>query len=149
MIDPLTLALIYAILRVCEGVSLNVLSSTVFESIKDKIFKQKGKSEKELLSEVIQELKKSDIDDDLQKEIRKKEDKILSVSFEYYSEISKDIEEIKRLSQLLYEKIDEMNEEQIEISEKTSELLNIICNYSPSTNLSLIRLYIIHHNGCK
>ena len=129
MINPLTLALIYAILRVCEGVSLNVLSSTVFVSIKDKIFKQKGKSEKELLSEVLQELKKSDIDDDFQKEIRKKEDKILSVSFEYYSEISKDIEEIKRLSQLLYEKIDEMKEEQIEISEKTSELLNIVSGF--------------------
>ena len=50
MIDPLTLALIYAISKVCEGVSLNVISSTVFESFKDKIFKQKGKSEKELLS---------------------------------------------------------------------------------------------------
>ncbi|KAF5414302.1 MAG: hypothetical protein C5S38_04990 [Candidatus Methanophagaceae archaeon] len=58
MIDPLTLVIIYAILKVCEGVSLNVLSSTVFESFKDKIFKKKGKSEKELLSEGIQEIKK-------------------------------------------------------------------------------------------
>jgi len=69
MINPLTLALIYAILKVCEGVSLNVISSTVFESIKDKIFKPEGKSEKELLRDVIQELKKSDIGDDSLKEI--------------------------------------------------------------------------------
>jgi hypothetical protein len=69
MIDPLTLALIYAILKVCEGVSLNLLSSTVFESIKDKIFKTRDKSEKEVLKEDIQELKKSGIGVDIRKEI--------------------------------------------------------------------------------
>ena len=89
MIDLLTVALIYAILKVCEGVSINLLSSTVFESIKDKISKKKGKSEKELLKGVIQELKKSGIGGDILKEIIEKEDEILSVSFEYYSKISK------------------------------------------------------------
>ncbi|KAF5435451.1 hypothetical protein C5S35_11025, partial [Candidatus Methanophagaceae archaeon] len=69
MINPITLALLYAISKVCEGVSLNVISSTVFESFKDKIYKQGGKSEKELLKDVIQELKKSDNGDDSLKEI--------------------------------------------------------------------------------
>jgi hypothetical protein len=114
MIDPLTIALLYAILKVCEGVSINLLSSTVFESFKDKIFKKKGKSEKELLKDAIQELKKSDIGSDILKEITEKEDEILSVSFEYYSEISKDTAEIKRLSELL-------NEKMIEV--QTTELL--------------------------
>ncbi len=135
MIDPLlTPALIYAISKVCEGVSLNVLSSTVFESIRDKIFKQKGKSEKELLKDVLQELKKSDIDDDLQKEIRKKEDKILSVSLECYSEISKDTAETKRICQWLKEKVEAMDEQ---ISEKTAELLDRI------SELDLPRTYSI------
>jgi hypothetical protein len=31
MIDLLIVALIYAILKVCDGVSLNVISSTVFD----------------------------------------------------------------------------------------------------------------------
>jgi hypothetical protein len=118
MIDLLTFALVYAILKVCEGVSINLLSSTVFESIKDKIFKKKGKSEKELLKDAIQELKKRDIGDDILKAITEKEDKILSISLEYYSELIKDTAEIKRLSELLNEKIDEMKAEQIEISKK-------------------------------
>ncbi|RJS77217.1 ATP-binding protein, partial [Methanophagales archaeon] len=126
MIDLLTVALIYAILKVCEGVSINLLSSTVFESIKDKITKKKGKSEKELLKDVIQELKKSGIGGDILKEIIEKEDKILSVSFEYYSEISKDTAESKWLYQLLNEKVDEMKEEQIEISTKTTKLLESV-----------------------
>ncbi|MCK4730894.1 MAG: hypothetical protein KAT65_00420, partial [Methanophagales archaeon] len=126
MIDPQTFAILYAILEVCERVSINLLSSTVFESIKDKIFKKKGKSEKELLKDVIQELKNSDIGDDIIKAITEKEDKILSVSLEFYSEISKDTAEIKRLSELLNEKIDEMKEEQIEISKKTAELLDLV-----------------------
>ena len=126
MIDLLTFALLYAILKVCEGVSINLLSSTVFESFKDRIFKKKGKSEKELLKDAILELKKSDIDDDLLNEIRKKEDKILSVSFEYYSEISKDTAEIKRLSELLNEKVEAMDEQ---ISEKTAELLDRVSGF--------------------
>ena len=129
MIDLLTIALIYAILKVCEGVGLNVISSTVFESIKDKIFKKKGKSEKELLKDVIQELKKSGIGDDILKEITEKEDRILSVSLEYYSKISEDTAEIKRLSNLLNEKVDEMKRETIKISEKTAELLNIVSGF--------------------
>jgi uncharacterized protein YllA (UPF0747 family) len=124
MIDPITLVIIYAILKVCEGVSLNVLSNTVFESFKDKIFKKKGKSEKEILRDAIQELKNRGIGEDSLKEIIEKEDEILSVCLEYYSKISEDTAEIKRLSNLLNEKVDEMKEEQIEISEKTSELLN-------------------------
>jgi flagellar biosynthesis GTPase FlhF len=126
MIDLLTIAIIYAILKVCEGVSINLLSSTVFESFKDRIFKKKGKSEKELLKDAIQELKKSDIDDDLLKAITEKEDNILSVSFEYYSEISKDTAEIKRLSELLNEKVEAMEEQ---ISEKTAELLNRVSGF--------------------
>jgi len=126
MIDLLTIALIYAILKVCEGVSINLLSSTVFESIKDKIFKKKGKSEKELLTDAIQELKNSGIGDDILKEITKKEDRILSESLEYYSKINKDTEEIKRLSQLLTEKVEAMDEQ---ISEKTAELLNRVSDF--------------------
>ena len=129
MIDLLTIAILYAILKVCEGVSINLLSSTVFESIKDKIFKKKGKSEKELLKDAIQELKNSGIGGDILKEITKKEDKILSVSLEYYSEISKDTTEIKRLSELLTEKVGEMKEEQIEISKKTAELLDLVSGF--------------------
>ncbi|MGB7000937.1 MAG: hypothetical protein WBE22_02825, partial [Halobacteriota archaeon] len=129
MIDLLTFALVYAILKVCEGVSINLLSSTVFESIKDKIFKQKGKSEKELLKDAIRELKRSNIGADIQEEITKKEDKILSVSLEYYSELSKDTAEIKRLSELLNAKIDEMKAEQIEISKKTAELLEFVSGF--------------------
>ena len=126
MIDLLIVALIYAILKVCEGVSINLLSSTVFESIKDKISKKKGKSEKELLKDVIQELKKSGIGGDILKEITKKEDRILSESLEYYSEISTDTEEIKRLSQLLTEKVEAMDEQ---ISEKTAELLDRVSGF--------------------
>ncbi|MEA3343984.1 MAG: hypothetical protein U9Q92_07535, partial [archaeon] len=129
MIDLLTFAIVYAILKVCEGVSINLLSSTVFESIKDKIFKKKGKSEKELLKDAIQELKKSDIGDDILKAITEKEDKILSASLEYYSKLSKDTAEIKLLSELLNEKIDEMKAEQIEISKKTAELLEFVSGF--------------------
>jgi len=140
MIDLLTIAILYAILKVCEGVSINLLSSTVFESFKDKIFKKKGKSEKELLKDAIQELKNSGIGGDILKEITEKEDRILSVSFEYYSEISKDTAEIKRLSELLTEKVDEMKEEQIEISEKTVELLDRVSDFD------LPRTYRVEHD---
>jgi len=126
MTDLLTFAILYAILKVCEGVSINLLSSTVFESIKDRIFKKKGKSEKELLKDVIQELKNSGIDGGILKAITEKEDEILSVSREYYSKISKDTEEIKLLSELLNEKVGEMKEEQIEISKKTAKLLEFV-----------------------
>ena len=93
---------------------------------KDKIFKKKGTSEKELLKDVIQDLKNSGIGGDILKEIREKEDRILSVSFEYYSEISKDTAEIKRLSELLNEKIEAIDEQ---ISEKTAELLNRVSDF--------------------
>jgi hypothetical protein len=129
MIDLLIVAVIYAILKVCEGVSLNVISSTVFESIKDKIFKRKDKSEKEILREAIQELKNRGIDEGSLKEIIEKEDEILSVSFEYYSKISKDTAEIKRLSELMNEKIDEMKRQTIQISEKTAELLDFVSGF--------------------
>ena len=102
---------------------------------RDRIFKKKGKSEKELLKDAIQELKKSDIGDALQKEIRKKEDKILSVSLEYYSEISKDTAEIKRLSQLLTEKVEAMEEQ---ISEKTAELLDRVSGFDLPRTYSIL-----------
>ena len=143
MIDPVTTVVITcAILKVCEGVSLNLLSNTVFESFKDRIFKQKGKSEKELLKDAIQELKKSDIGNDLLKAITEKEDKILSKSLEYYSKISKDTAEIKQLSELLNEKVGRMKEEQIEISEKTAELLDLVKNLIQQTKVKkLVKSY--------
>lgn len=109
--------------------SLNVISSTVFESIKDKIFKRKGKSEKEILQEVIQELKDRGIEEGILNEIVEKEDEILSVSLEYFSKISTDTAEIKRLSKLLNEKIDEMKRQTIQISEKTAELLDFVSGF--------------------
>jgi hypothetical protein len=71
-------------------------------------------------------LKKSDIGVDILKAITEKEDKILSVSFEYYSEISKDTAEIKRLSELLTEKIEAMDEQ---ISKKTAELIDLVSGF--------------------
>ncbi len=63
------------------------------------------------------------------KEIAEKEDRILSVSLEYYSKISKDTKEIESLSNLLNEKVDEIKREGIEISEKTEELRNIVSEF--------------------
>jgi hypothetical protein len=71
-------------------------------------------------------LKKSGIGDDILKEITEKEDEILSVGREYYSEISKDTAEIKRLSELLKEKVEAMEEQ---ISEKTAELLDRVSGF--------------------